>query len=443
MQELWDALARGDANEVAGLLADTSWYVGEQGEVFDSEWIVNNEMNDEGKPALHVAAEMGRVDLVDILLEHGANVDASDEVDWNTPLMDAVHPQGIEVVVRLLEADAAVNVTNIYGQTALDLAVEAQHLCSTHELWWRVDLYENIVQLLVERGGRRGEVFHDEEEPEGIAFEVHNAFKKINLRAYKDLLRTILGDAYIENLTGYPPDVEEHIREIFNGIIGDNEGLRTRADQVLDKLFFAQISDEYNLLILNTLHFMQSQNEEFQLNYVTKFVNDNCEAYTGSGDNMSCLKGIIERFVFSLEFAFAAAGGEFSDDERTLLRILRPLVLNDLAQEYDRRGFLQSGEAGDNPAERRAHFIEFVRREHSEIEQLTRDKEREIERYANDNSYAFEGPEPSFGGRKKKRKTCKYKKRRVNKKTRTNKRKKRQTKSKNKRKRRKTKRRAR
>ena len=71
-------------------------------------------------PPLHWAASQGLVEIVSLLIEQGARVDA---VDWfgNTPLHAGIrYPQ---VVQRLLDSGAPVNARNAFGNTPLHLAV--------------------------------------------------------------------------------------------------------------------------------------------------------------------------------------------------------------------------------------------------------------------------------------------------------------------------------
>jgi ankyrin repeat protein len=76
-----------------------------------------------GKTALHYAAECydeRAVNVINILSEHQANLDARDNLGW-TPLMNAAHHARLAVASRLLELGADVSAKNNQGQTVLHL----------------------------------------------------------------------------------------------------------------------------------------------------------------------------------------------------------------------------------------------------------------------------------------------------------------------------------
>lgn len=71
--------------------------------------------------ALHVAAEKGNLEVVDMLLSGGADI--NDSIFVSTALMDAAARGHLNVVKRLLEAGARVDTRQRFnGKTAMDLA---------------------------------------------------------------------------------------------------------------------------------------------------------------------------------------------------------------------------------------------------------------------------------------------------------------------------------
>ena len=87
------------------------------------------------------AAEDGRVDLVDQLLQAGGNPNAKSDDDF-TVLMWAAARGHIEVIKTLLESGAEPNARTRKGRTAEDIAVQEGH--------------DSVAALLRERGALVG-----------------------------------------------------------------------------------------------------------------------------------------------------------------------------------------------------------------------------------------------------------------------------------------------
>jgi Mg2+ and Co2+ transporter CorA len=96
-----------------------------------------------GKTALHVATAHDRVDIVLLLLEHGAAVNAASDGGW-TPLHNACD-KGCEGIVRiLLKAGAHVNAQLLNGVTPLHLAAQGGHRDVVECLLERDDLKRRV-----------------------------------------------------------------------------------------------------------------------------------------------------------------------------------------------------------------------------------------------------------------------------------------------------------
>ena len=77
----------------------------------------------EGRTALHVASFYGHVEVVRLLLEHGAQLNTATSTSRSTPLHLAALSGHIEVVVELLKAGADPNITmNLIWETPLHLS---------------------------------------------------------------------------------------------------------------------------------------------------------------------------------------------------------------------------------------------------------------------------------------------------------------------------------
>lgn len=113
---LLEAVKKGDVKEVKSILK-------ESGSGFSKEEI--NQKGHTGAPPLSVAVRSGRLEIVRLLVENGAIVDAGKETGDRTPLMVA-SGQGYDTVVRYLIAKGAdVNKKDDEGNIGLMKAVES------------------------------------------------------------------------------------------------------------------------------------------------------------------------------------------------------------------------------------------------------------------------------------------------------------------------------
>jgi len=75
---------------------------------------------------LKIAAELGHLDIVDLLLDRGARIEATDDLGQR-PLLSAARYGRTAVVQRLLDRGADVNGKDWAGRTALEMATEGDH----------------------------------------------------------------------------------------------------------------------------------------------------------------------------------------------------------------------------------------------------------------------------------------------------------------------------
>ena len=90
--------------------------------------------SESGNTALHQAVRVNRVDLVEMLLNHGAQVNLPNEVG-NTALHVAAYIGCLAAIKVLLQHQASPSIKNKAYKTAYDIAVEQGHLSIARELF--------------------------------------------------------------------------------------------------------------------------------------------------------------------------------------------------------------------------------------------------------------------------------------------------------------------
>ncbi|KAF1964449.1 ankyrin, partial [Bimuria novae-zelandiae CBS 107.79] len=109
---LHDAAIRGHA-EIVKMLLDAG-----------TDPSAHNSAGEGGYTALHYTSTRRERECVRLLLAHGADIDAKTSASW-TSLMEACHHGHGEVVGILLRARANVEMEDVEGRTALQMAVAA------------------------------------------------------------------------------------------------------------------------------------------------------------------------------------------------------------------------------------------------------------------------------------------------------------------------------
>ena len=87
---------------------------------------LNKTVKTTNQSVLGLAVWGNKCEMVHFLLESGANVNITDNLNW-TPLMMASYSGYVDIVQELLRHNADVSVTNKKGMTALDLAIFYNH----------------------------------------------------------------------------------------------------------------------------------------------------------------------------------------------------------------------------------------------------------------------------------------------------------------------------
>ena len=119
--------------------------------LLQSKVIVNAEDNS-GQTALTIATSKNLLNIVNVLLKHGANVDQQIKGNFrNTSMHIAVNNANISIIKLLLTAKPNLLITNSYGRNVLD---EASLKTST-----------DIYKVIVEDHSKRNESIKDDNKP--------------------------------------------------------------------------------------------------------------------------------------------------------------------------------------------------------------------------------------------------------------------------------------
>jgi ankyrin repeat protein len=121
------ACRQGVSGEVVGLLLDA-------GAAIDAP-----SPDDVGSLAIHECAYSGSSDAIDVLLDHGVDVNARQNLYGATPLIVASWQGHADLVLHLIDVGADVSLTTNDGATARD--------------WALVGGYDNVAELLANEGG--------------------------------------------------------------------------------------------------------------------------------------------------------------------------------------------------------------------------------------------------------------------------------------------------
>ncbi len=108
-----------------------------------------NQIDSEGKNALHWAAAEGHADVAAYLLDHKAAINAQDSKYKETPLVEAAQFGRLDVVKLLISRGAAIDIKGKYGGTALTSLVNNVGVASQKTS--EAQVYE-IISLLLAHG---------------------------------------------------------------------------------------------------------------------------------------------------------------------------------------------------------------------------------------------------------------------------------------------------
>jgi hypothetical protein len=248
---------------------------------------------------------------------------------------------------------------------------------------------------------------------EGLAYEVHNKFTRIEQlknqyleiinqpnKQYEDIY-TYIKDNFTSNIIRLFPDDSEKLN-LFN----------TAFNQINNNDYF-RIPERYIDLIGKSIDFAFSQDDEFKKQYIITFLDESCRAYSGPRDNLSCPKGIVERFILSVGSAAQILCTAECNNEtyQKLDELFYPKFDIDTVSSEWWNNLSESKEVTEmSKEERKEHFKKYLRDKAKELNNYNDDIEQKITNFANEIDYSFENL--TLGGRKtrKTKRTMKNKK---------------------------------
>ena len=154
-RQLMEASNAGDSEGVTRLLAAGDLDV--------------NSADEYGRTALNEAARHSRLEVIDALLEAGADINLPRPIDGWTALITAAYHGATAAIEKLLEAGADWTVTNEEGRTALEIAQWPWRTALEFEKW---QAEKAAVQLLEEaQAGPPSEAAEQEEEEDSSQYD--------------------------------------------------------------------------------------------------------------------------------------------------------------------------------------------------------------------------------------------------------------------------------
>jgi len=128
--------------------------------------------NHTGTPAIMLAADYNRKEVIELLIAEGADVDASNGLGslftYNA-LTSAVREGNMDIIKILLEAGADINSWSSTGKTALDFSLGSGDM-DRHKDDKEYKHREDVTKYLKEQGAKTGDEFAAEYRKDGLAF---------------------------------------------------------------------------------------------------------------------------------------------------------------------------------------------------------------------------------------------------------------------------------
>ena len=258
-------------------------------------------------------------------------------------------------------------------------------------------------------------------EPQGVAYEIHNVFNKIDIDKYHEI---IIKSATVLR-RGLPRGNWELsvIKRAFETIIDmdfpkndtEQSQAKTKLNAIINRLKNSGELQQDNVmkLVSDTAQFVfEQKSPEFKVFYVTAFIQDCYHAYshptTGlpfeTEQGMSCVKGIVERFVWIIGDTVQAICSNKKKCKPLYKELLdvfgkNKLDINDLTQQWSTE-VLETEAFQDKTnmtkEQVKQNFINYMKSKYSAVGLWIPSTQELVEKRANELDYAFEGR--SFGG---------------------------------------------
>jgi surface protein len=142
--------------------------------------------------------------------------------------------------------------------------------------------------------------------PRVNANQIHEEATKIKYDKLNAFLSEKTGNPVIPNILNYPNYIKETINTFINEInesekttTEQRNGLQKIMNQRLMHFNYNNLNSNLRKSIFYCLNYVKSQSLIFKKTYVDTFIKDCLQAHEGD-DGMSCVKGVVERCVFSL-----------------------------------------------------------------------------------------------------------------------------------------------
>lgn len=246
------------------------------------------------------------------------------------------------------------------------------------------------------------------QQPRGLAYEIHEKFAKILPKKNEYLALINQPDKQYPNILFYryiQNSFESHIRELFPGDSVKLDEFNTAFERINTR-----IPENLKHLILGSIDFAFSQDDDFKREYIKIFLDESCRAYTGPNplNNLSCVNGIIERFITAVGGAvqvLCVAGCENETYQKLDKLFNTKFNIAEAANEW----WNTIAETAEiqilTKEQRKEDFMNYLRNKARELDNYDAQIEQKIIDYANEIDYSFENL--ALGGSRKTKKPSK------------------------------------